>query len=241
VTKSPDEILALPGIAKLFKRTGVTDDDRGYIVKRYLDARAGFDAWATMDAPDLPVDVIESLQVQLARWQTRNFGIRRELELELACGIAEEVGERTVAILQANPAEVVDAVGDALVWGCQLATARRLSMRTVFWMADQHASWSPSFQDPRPDFATLRSRPPATKLVGIATGYICHVQVKAAQGVRESRNPEMARLGTFVGLVMLARAFTLLHDDPVGIFTDVTKIVLARDWTKDRSAGGETR
>jgi hypothetical protein len=51
----------------------------------------------------------------------------------------------------------------------------------------------------------------------------------------------MARLGTFVGLVMLARAFTLLHDDPVGIFTDVTKIVLARDWTKDRSAGGETR
>jgi NTP pyrophosphatase (non-canonical NTP hydrolase) len=55
-------------------------------------ARETFDAYAGMDAPDLPADPMSALQVRLARWQNTRFPISKS-ETEMTAGISEEIGE----------------------------------------------------------------------------------------------------------------------------------------------------
>lgn len=83
-----------------------------------------------------------ALQTDLATWQNRNFGVQPATNLTL--GVAEEVGELCRAVLkgeqkirgmddrEAQRTAVSDALGDILIYACQVATAFRLDLGTIF-------------------------------------------------------------------------------------------------------------
>ena len=82
----------------------------------FTASRAAFELWAHLDAPHLPADPIDAMQLRLARWQSRNFA--ETGDALIALGIGEECGELSQAV---KDADVVDALGDAqrlaaLVW-----------------------------------------------------------------------------------------------------------------------------
>ena len=213
-------------LAKVWRRTGVDADQLG-VIARFGAARAQFDTYAGMDHPELPRHPTDAIQVRLFRWQSHNFGLPNPCEI--ACGITEELGERMVAISELNAKEIDDAVGDIQVYGCQLATARRLSF--------VHTVHAGQIDGPRFfDKLDISGR----DLLTIAAGYINHVQLKAQQKIRDMETQELCRLATFAGLSMLMRGLVMVSPRaPLEIFEEVAEKVLRREWKRDASMGGE--
>lgn len=228
-------------LEKIFKRTGLYPLDQPRAVAKFGQAREAFNAFVSMDAPDLPPATTDALQVQLLRWQTAMFGIPKPCEI--ACGIAEELGERTLADATAAPYEdIEDAVGDVMIYATQLASARRLTIADC--IAAGHPETGLQF------FRFPNTIMRGEQLLRIACGYLSHVQLKAEQNIRGMQDAEVARFGTFLGLAMLMRGLWLTHGYAHGVraggdilhYLETTaKVVLARDWRKDANAGGEAK
>lgn len=128
-------------------------------------ARERFESWAGMDAPHLPEDPVDAMQVRLARWQIAKFGLC-DLR-EQALGVIEELGETFDA---EEREEAVDGLGDVLVYAGQLCITARLAIGPIMdlakeWRADPGASP----QDLQP--------------VG-AAGKLAHVILKRQQRIR---------------------------------------------------------
>lgn len=107
-------------------------------------AKEVFDTYAHLDVPDLPESCsvnISSLQVQLVRWQSRNFG-GATLE-QAALGANEEAGELAHAVLKAQQkirgydsksklrADAGDAIADCAIYLMQAATILRMDFWTL--------------------------------------------------------------------------------------------------------------
>lgn len=207
--------------AKMTKRIGCNPD---HFVEMFAEARASFDQFAGMDAPLLPARPSEALQVRLVRWQAHNFGTPKPVEI--ACGIAEEAGERVLANVMLSVADARDAIGDTMVYLSQLATARRLAMSTILdtlthgpWTFNGHAA-------------------PARDVISIAVGYLSHVQLKDAQSIR-GMDGEVTRFATFVGASMLVRGLDGVSDRSLyETWLAVSEDVLKRDWKADPVTGG---
>lgn len=115
--------------------------------KNVARARAHFDTYAAMDAPDLPEPIpatgeMSALQVRLFRWQSRNFGVPSRFQI--LAGVMEEVGELSHALLKNaqgirgmsdDDARVAagDAIADAVVYLIQLCTALRIDFGVLIW------------------------------------------------------------------------------------------------------------
>lgn len=63
----------------------------------YEQARATFDKYCGMDAPELPADVHSALQVLLCRWEHKKFG-KASAEIT-TLGVCEETGEWADALI----------------------------------------------------------------------------------------------------------------------------------------------
>jgi NTP pyrophosphatase (non-canonical NTP hydrolase) len=111
-------------------------------------AKDKFDEYAAMDAPDLPVGSWSALQVQLARWQTKNFG---HVPLEQkTLGVCEEAGELAHAVLKGIQGirgldardqfltEAGDAIADCTVYLMQVCTSLRLDFGTLLFGIATH-------------------------------------------------------------------------------------------------------
>jgi hypothetical protein len=181
-----------PEAIRLLDRFGVRANEYHDALAAYLDARGRFDGFAGLDAPHLPDDPWDVPQVELCRWQVRNFG--PQPATMYALGVAEEFGEFGTA---STIEDEHDAIGDVLIYACQLATTQRLA-------------WS-ECSNPRP-FLTRQASS------GAAVGLLCHVTLKAAQGIRGLGDPELARFASFI---------------------ETAAKVVRRDWKRDASAGGE--
>lgn len=104
-------------------------------------ARACFDKYAAMDSPELPAGLWSRMQVEMFRWQTRNFGGAERFEI--MAGITEEVGELAHVLLKNKQGirgyddpvkyrtEASDAIGDAVMYMVQLCTILRLDFGTI--------------------------------------------------------------------------------------------------------------
>lgn len=122
----------------------------------YDKARAAFNAYCGMDAPQLPEDEMSQLQVIAARWaNTRIKNGTRQMD---ALGAGEELGELAVALLGLLAAtgkmqhiamksyqkirgyddehkcrrEIADALADHAIFATQLATKFRLDYGTLY-------------------------------------------------------------------------------------------------------------
>lgn len=200
-----------PTVRRVLERFGIDDIDARGAVEAYEMARQAFDRFAGLDAPELPSGTVDALQVRLVRWQTANFGVARAYQLAL--GVAEEFGELAAA---STKAETVDAIGDVLIYACQMATLHRLAFVEAI------------------DGDTFAMRVPQ----GAAPGLLAHVTLKADQRIRGLDDPELARFATFLALVAVVDEVRCFDADPVECFTSTARIVMERNWRADAVTGG---
>lgn len=192
-------------------------------------ARSRFDAWAGIDAPDLPPHPIDAIQVRLARWQAVNF--EPPSNTELACGCTEECGELVNAT---TDDELRDALGDICIYAAQLCTLNRLAIGPLM-----------SGEVYRHDLG-----PPAGLLA--AAGDLSHDALKRAQRIRRSgtAGAEEYRMMIAHRIERLCASAwdTARHASaarrleqpppPIAAMQIVAMTVLARDWNAERAKGG---
>lgn len=203
-----------PAIAKLLLRFDIAALDVAAAIDAYETARARFETFAAMDAPCLPDDSLDRLQVRLVRWQVANFGT--VTAAEMALGVIEELGELDAARETSNEPEIDDAAGDAMIFACQYATLHRLGFGALA------------------SFDTLIGNGSESQ----AAGHIAHVTLKASQRVRGMDDPEVARFGAFLALSAVVDALGVCS--PWRQLARTAETVMRRDWKRDAVAGGES-
>jgi hypothetical protein len=183
----------------------------------YTTARANFESWAALDAPHLPADPVDAMQVQLARWQAANFG--PQSDERFALGVLEECGELDAAI---EAADAIDALGDVLVYAGQLATSNRLALGPLLVPVGK-----------------------AGRLLATA-GNLSHVVLKRAQRIRggagsiDQYRADLASAIARVADAALEVADRICADgflSPAEVYLQVGEQVLARDWTVNPTTG----
>jgi NTP pyrophosphatase (non-canonical NTP hydrolase) len=193
-------------------------------VTTYELSRAKFSEYAGMDAPYLPGGELSALQVSLDRWEKKNFGIQPPMVYAL--GIAEEVGEFFEEVGRGDEDGVRDAVGDVLIYATQLATAHRLDFGTL--LEHQWTHGEPALHGSRFDRELMQD-----------VGNLCHVMLKAAQGIRGYNDPDAIRVAICEGICALVRSLSLAS--PVhgvrSMYVETSGRVLRRNWVADPLTG----
>lgn len=182
----------------------------------YTESRELFERYAAFDgnADEISCNY-HALQVKLARWQVRNFGnvSVRELPLMVALGICEEICcEWVTALTIGSEPELLDAVGDALIFLAQLLTLNRLSIGPLLKYASTHPVGDPVVQ----------------------AGKLAHIVLKRAQKIRTQRSDEEHRELLSMQAHAIVRSFGM---DARRAFAETAKTVLARDWVKNPTTG----
>lgn len=178
--------------------------------EQYQLARERFEDYAGMDAPQLPADPWAARQVELARWQARNFGTPSDADITL--GIVEEIGEWIET--STGSVEEIDAIGDVLIYCCQLATSNRLDFRTLI--------------------EATKARPDIT----IHVGRLAHAVLKTHQGIRGFDDRDFSRRRIANALTGIAASFNA-DCDTRGAFFSISAEVLKRDWTANKLTGAK--
>jgi NTP pyrophosphatase (non-canonical NTP hydrolase) len=188
---------------------------------------------------ELPV--VRMRQVQLARWQNRMPWTTTWATFAL--GMSEELYElhdaleKLQTVIVNSPEEtrlkreVIDALCDILIFGCNAATALRLDFCTLV------NDLGPLSDE---EFASFEAKDPLHVLPwGI--GAFAHVVLKEQQKIRGFDDIEKART---IGGCALRRIFTVVRymllqlDHDAFVAFDVTaKEVLARDFNKNKVTG----
>lgn len=126
-------------------------------------SRNAFEAFAAMDAPELPADATDATQVALARWQAPRFANAPTSDPHMALGIIEELGETFDA---PEFDDALDGLGDVCVYASQLATANRLAIGPVLDLA-----------------RVLQTQLTGVQPIG-AAGFLAHLVLKHSQKIR---------------------------------------------------------
>ncbi len=210
--------MSIAAIEKLLSRFPINRDD---LLDGYRESRRRFETFAAMDAPDLPADPHDALQVKLARWQSRNFGPAPAHLLTL--GVVEEVGELVVAVEAMDSDAIDDALGDIGIYCAQLATARRLAIATPLTRADRPTGSMKSSQ---------------WMIVGASLA--AHVALKESQGIR-GIDGEVARIGTYAALAMIGVGYSGLGIEAFTCMGRTAEHVMRRDWSKNPTNADEVQ
>src|SRR5574343_429422 len=181
----------------------------------YTESRELFERYAAFDGDTDKIKTgdcgYHALQIDLARWQVRNFGGCDAREMTL--GICEEICcEWVTALAIGSESELLDAVGDALIFLAQLLTLNRLSIGTLLKYASTHASGDPV----------------------VHAGKLAHIVLKRAQKIRTQRSDEEYRELLSMQAHAIVRSF---GTDARRAFVETAKTVLARDWVKNPTTG----
>ena len=163
---------------------------------------------------------IRCLQIDLMRWERKNFGLAASYTSAL--GIVEEVGELEDA--QDDEDEWTDAIGDILIYACNLCSKNGLDFDTILEISLEERPW--------------KMRGMLGKL-----GLLAHVTLKADQGIRGYDDRDVARrdLGIVLYRVIssVVRYALLCGHDAKEIFVEVSAKVMKRDWGADSRLGGD--
>lgn len=187
-----------------------------------MTARARFETWCGLHAPDLPADPIDAMQLRLARWEVRQPFWRSDAAF-VALGCCEEVGERASAD---SPDEVEDAMGDVAIYAGQVAMRNRLAMSVLFDAADE----------------TPRLHNDVWRNLCDAQGRVAHLALKKSQQIREGALPDeeyrAIMAGALASLLGAVEATSYRSGRSVRDCYLITGArILERDWTTDRVNG----
>lgn len=178
----------------------------------YTESREWFERYAAFDGNTDEISCrYHALQIDLARWQVRNFGGCDAREMAL--GICEEICcEWVTALAIGSEPELLDAVGDALIFLAQLLTLNRLSIGPMLKYASTHPVGDPVVQ----------------------AGKLAHIVLKRAQKIRTQRSDEEHRELLSMQAHAIVRSFGM---DARRAFAETASTVLARDWVKNPATG----
>lgn len=184
----------------------------------YTESRELFERYAAFDGDTDKIKTgdcgYHALQIDLARWQVRNFGGCDAREMAL--GICEEICcEWVTALTIGSEPELLDAVGDALIFLAQLLTLNRISIGPLLKYASTHPVWV--IGDPV-----------------VQAGKLAHIVLKRAQKIRTQRSDEEYRELLSTQAHAIVRSFGM---DARRAFVETAKTVLARDWVKNPATG----
>lgn len=186
-------------------------------------AHERFQTFAGVDAKDetalAQLHPLDAMQVRLAAWQARNFGV--PAMTQIVCGVVEELGEWVEA--ESGSDDETDAVADVTIYLSQLLTRARLSLSSIidatFGLARRPSfDWSRSFD-----------------WQGDAS--LAHVALKHEQRIRGLDDPWLMRCGIAAGAAMVLT--TVGARDAADSLLAVAPRVLARDWVASPTTGGE--
>ena len=151
------------------------------------------------------LDPYDAIQVRLAAWQSRNFGV--PTTTQIACGVVEELGEWLTS--DPGPA-AADAVGDTLIYCAQLCTSYRMSLIEI--IRDQDV--------------------PCGDDAFAAAGLLCHVALKGEQRIRGLEDLALARVAIAAAIAAIASALdsTDGHGTILDMYLTTADRVLRRDW-----------
>lgn len=211
-----------PGAVRLIKRE----------VREDIDSRARFETFAALDAPHLPPDPIDAMQLRLARWeQAQHFHCVSPLPVTL--GIGEECGELADAM---SDGDSTDALGDVAIYACQLATRHRMAFAAIL---DTAPTAKPHHGDVWRELLS-------------AVGKVNHLVLKREQRIRiGTASDEVYGEALFNALARLLAAAEDAHADgdsgdspgadtgARAAFITTAERVLARNWNADAAKGGE--
>lgn len=184
----------------------------------YQKSREQFNSYAALDAPHLPPEHLSALQVRLTRWCNTQFGPQHSTIFAL--GICEEIGEFAEAT---ERHDIIDAVGDVLVWATQLATNCRLDFGVLL-----NYGYSPDAE-------------PLKGLI-IAQARIAHVAIKEEQRIRGYDDSERVRTEVAENLVRLISNLRAVCNATLVLeqaYIDTAEHVLKRNWKADPVSAGE--
>ena len=185
------------------------------MIDLFAQSRALFEKYAAFDGNTDEIRKagypLHALQVDLARWQVHNFGCCDAREMAL--GICEEICcEWVTALAIGSESELLDSVGDALIFLAQLLTLNRLSIGPLLKYASEHPIGDPVVQ----------------------AGKLAHIVLKRAQKIRAAYTDEQYRELLALQGHAIARSFGA---DARRAFVETATTVLARDWVKNPKTG----
>jgi hypothetical protein len=192
----------------------------------WKSAHETFEEYAAMDVPHLPADPMSALQVRLHRWQVANFGWQPSWAMVL--GIAEEALDETQE--SSNVDELIDAIGDALIYTTQLCTDLRLDFGVLLREAKIRSPIIPV--------------PNATGIgvMASAIGKIARAILKSEQGIRGFNDSDRIRAVVADALVgMLLWCLCRLSKpwmDVEDAYRITAEHVMTRNWRADPVTGG---
>lgn len=154
------------------------------------------------------------LRDEVGAWSKRNFG--EQLPHRPAMGIVEELCELDEGLEEHDPAKVIDAVGDI-----------------VIYMADYYYRRGWVFGDAW--FERPRDAIPDGHLITHLIGLLCHSHLKGEQNIRGGsvRHDTVMKETCSKVLAYLDHLCTFMDRDLVGIIQGTWAVVGKRDWTKN--------
>ena len=168
------------------------------------ESRYAFDSYAGMGPAHLPEDRWSATQVLLARWEIEQFGY--QLPAYACLGVGEEAGE----LLEAQTTEeVIDAVGDVLIFAAQLCTHFRVDLGTLVRLAGNATGSYDMF---------------------IAIGKLNHAVLKSAQRIRGYDDRERARIAVAHCMIGVIRGVASFASDLDRAFFSTAETVMKRNW-----------
>jgi hypothetical protein len=190
-------------------------------VERIASAAHGrFQTFAGVDAKDADalaqLHPLDAMQVRLAAWQSRNFGVPSMTQI--VCGVVEELREWTDA--ESGSEDQFDAEADITIYLAQMLTLARLSLSSV---VEEAARWE--WHSHR--YKIIRG-----------AGILSHVALKHEQRIRGLGEPGLMRCGVAAGAVVMI-AEVMGPDAAQAAILAVAPRVLARDWVASPTTGGE--
>lgn len=144
-----------------------------------------------------------ALQVDLYRWQLRNFA-QPDIR-DVALGVVEELGELYTARRVGAAADIEDAVGDAWIYAGQLCMLSGLSLEPLLLQAPA-------------------DKPPCHVE---ALGCLCHTVLKRHQRIRGFADAAKYQAAL---LTCLSDLLVGLTRDPAALYHTVASQVLLRTW-----------
>lgn len=204
---------------------------------------AVFNSFAACGIGDpLPGEPLDAMQIQLARWQRRNFGDvspADKVDCHMALGVIEEFCEAIDAATLGGSKGKLDGLGDICIYAGQLLIANRMAIRPILVLADEMAA----------DWDGLPEAPTHEAIVGAFARTILK-RDQRIRGFDKSDVWQPALAGTVAALIALVKVdiLTCEADDSPEEPTDSDLIantylqvggetVLKRDWTANRATG----
>lgn len=184
-------------------------------IQMALDAMSEYRSWRSV-SDDGELNGLTKLQYRLMLWERENFGTQSAMMS--AAGVIEEVGELLAAISDGDKDGIIDAVGDIMVYLCQLCSKSRL------------------------DFASIVSSPESCPNQDTNSMYMMmHVVLKREQRIRGyddrdtyDRDIAICVSGIIGYVKYLTSGYDLQHKK---IFFKVATEVMCRNWRENKHDG----